>query len=148
MYWTEYDAGKIGRANLDGTDAEYLVTGLNGPVDIALQIESPPVSRFLIMAAPTAVAGMPFDITVTALDAFGNIDSAYQSTVSFSSTDPDSGVALPADYTFTTGDGGDNGVHTFPGGVTLVTAGAQIVTVTDTASGITGSITITVGQHP
>jgi hypothetical protein len=68
--------------------------------------------------------------------------------VTFSTTDLDSGVVLPADYTLTTGDGGDNGVHTFPGGVTLVTAGDQIVTSTDTVSGITGSVIVTVGPGP
>jgi hypothetical protein len=55
-------------------------------------------------------------MTITALDSYGNIDTAYQGTVTFSTTDPDSGVVLPADYTFTTGDGGDNGRHTFSGG--------------------------------
>jgi hypothetical protein len=55
---------------------------------------------------------------------------------------------LPANYTFTTGDGGDNGVHTFPGGVILITAGTQTLTVTEKASGITGSVTITVGPGP
>jgi hypothetical protein len=145
MYWTEYDSGKIGRANLDGTDAEYLVTGLNGPVDIALQIEAPPVSSFLITAAPTAVAGMPFDITVTAVDASGNIDSAYQGTVSFSSTDPYA-VVLPATYTFTAR---DQGTHSFRGGVTLFTAGTQTLTVQDTAtSSLTGSATVAVVAAP
>jgi hypothetical protein len=79
---------------------------------------------------------------------WGNIDSNYQGTVTFSTTDPDSGVLLPGDYMFTTGDGGDNGAHTFPGGVTLVTLGDQTFTVTDKASGITGSVTITVGPGP
>src|SRR5207244_4433205 len=88
----------------------------------------PPHSRFLITAAPTAVSGTPFDITVTALDPSGNIDSNYQGTVTFSTTDTDPGVVLPADYTFTTGDVGDNGVHTFPGGVTFVTVGDQTLT--------------------
>jgi hypothetical protein len=45
---------------------------------------------------------------------------------------PDTGVMLPADYTFTIGDGGDNGVHSFPDGVTLFTLGDQTFTVTDT----------------
>ncbi|HEX9729083.1 MAG TPA: hypothetical protein VGA37_11310, partial [Gemmatimonadales bacterium] len=41
------------------------------------------------------------------------------------------------DYTFT---GGDAGVHTFSGGVTLVTAGEQTVTATDDVTGtITGT---------
>jgi hypothetical protein len=55
-------------------------------------------------------------------------------------------VALPADYTFTTGVGGDYGVHTFR--VTLITLGDQTLTVTDKVSGITGSVTITVGPGP
>jgi len=106
------------------------------------------VSRLHITAASTAASGTAFDVTITALDPNGNINTAYQGTVSFSTTDPDSGVALPAAYTFTTGVGGDNGVHTFPGGVTLITAGGQTLTVTDTASGITGSVTIAVGPVP
>ena len=57
-------------------------------------------------------------------------------------------VVLPADYTFTTGDGGDNGMHTFSSGVTLVTVGAQTLTVTDKVSNVTGSATITVGPGP
>jgi streptogramin lyase len=108
----------------------------------------PPHSRFLITAATTAVSGTPFDVTVTALDPAGNIDTTYQGTVTFSTTDPDSGVVLPADYTFTTGNGGDNGVHTFPGGLTLVTVGDQTITSTDAVRGITGSATVTVGLGP
>jgi hypothetical protein len=106
------------------------------------------VRRLHITAASTAVSGTAFDVTITALDPHGNIDTAYQGTVTFSTTDPDSGVALPAAYTFTTGVGGDNGIHTFPGGATLLTAGGQPLTVSDTASGITGSVTIAVGPAP
>jgi sugar lactone lactonase YvrE len=108
----------------------------------------PPVNRFQVTAAPTAVSGTPFDITVTALDPSGNIDTSYQGTVTFSTTDPDSGVVLPADYTFTIGVGSDNGVHIFTSGVSLVTLGDQKLTVTDTVSSFTGSVTITVGPGP
>jgi hypothetical protein len=88
-------------------------------------------------------------VTITALGSFGNIDTNYQGSVSFSTTYPDSGVVLPAEYTFSTGAGGDNGVHTFPAGVILVTVGDQTLTVTETADGtITGSITVTVGPGP
>jgi uncharacterized protein YaiE (UPF0345 family) len=107
-----------------------------------------PGSRFHITAASTAGPSMPFDITVTALDAYGKIDTSYQGTVTFSTTDPDSGVVLPGDYTFTTGNGGDNGMHTFPGAVTLLTVGNQTLTVTDTVSAIAGNATITVGPGP
>ena len=106
-----------------------------------------PISRFHITAAPTVVGGTPFDVTVTALDPNGNADVTYQGTVTFSTFDPDSGVVLPADYTFTTG-GGDNGVHTFSRGVTLITVGNQTLTATDTVSGMTISVTITVGPGP
>jgi hypothetical protein len=107
-----------------------------------------PMPAFRITAAPTAVAGTPFDVTVTALEAYGKIDTTYQGTVTFTTTDPDSGVVLPADYTFTTGDGGDNGVHTFPGGVTLATVGDQTLSGTDTVSGAVGSASVTVGPGP
>jgi streptogramin lyase len=103
-----------------------------------------PVRRLHITAASTAVTGTPFDIMVTALDPNGNIDTNYQGTVTFSTTDPDSGVMLPADYTFTIGDGGDKGTHTFTGEVTLATAGNYTLTATDTVSGIIGRVTITV----
>jgi hypothetical protein len=61
--------------------------------------------------------------------------------VHFTTTDTATGVLLPVDYTFQPGDGG---TATFPGDVTLVTPGDQTLTVTDTVSGITGSVTITV----
>ena len=34
---------------------------------------TPPRSRFLITAPPTTVSGTPFDVTIAALDAKGNI---------------------------------------------------------------------------
>jgi hypothetical protein len=112
----------------------------------SLVVNPAAAAGFLITAAPTAVSGTPFDLAVTALDAYGNIDINYQGTVIFSTTDPDTGVVLPAEYTFTTGDGGDNGVHNFPGGVILLTLGDQTLTITDTISSTSGSATITVGQ--
>src|SRR5262249_25049254 len=64
-----------------------------------------------------------------------NVATGYRGTVHFTRTDVGSGAAVPADYTFTAA---DNGVHTFSNGVTLVTAGSQTVTATDT---VTRSIT-------
>ena len=57
----------------------------------------------------------------------------------FTTTDPGVGVVVPANYTFV---GGDNGVHTFTNGATLVTAGPRTITATDT---VTASITGTSG---
>ena len=39
MYWTDL-SGKIQRANLDGTNVEDLVTDLNTPLGIALELPS------------------------------------------------------------------------------------------------------------
>jgi hypothetical protein len=145
LYWVN-DAN-IERANLDGTGQETLLVGLY-PSHIELQIELAPGNRFLVTAPSTAVSGTPFEVSITALDASGNIDTNYQGTVTFSTTDADSAVVLPAGYTFTAGNGGDNGVHAFPGGVTLVTAGDQTLTITDTVSGMSGGFTISVGPVP
>jgi adhesin/invasin len=61
--------------------------------------------------------------------------------VTFSTSDTDPGILLPANYTFTAADAG---VHTFTGGVSLSTPGAQTIMATDMASGITRSATVTV----
>jgi low density lipoprotein receptor-related protein 5/6 len=38
MYWSEWNSNSIRRANLDGTNVETLITGLNRPCDIALDL--------------------------------------------------------------------------------------------------------------
>jgi hypothetical protein len=103
-------------------------------------------SAFTLTAPDTVTSGMPFDLTVTAVDIFGQIAIGYAGTVTFSSSDTDAGVVLPADYTFTAADGGS---HTFSntdlGEITLITPGDQTITATDTADNtITGSVTVTV----
>jgi hypothetical protein len=75
------------------------------------------------------------------VDAYGNTDTHYAGTVTFSTSDGDPGVVLPPDYTFQPG---DQGQVTFAGGVTLLTSGGQSLTATDTLSGISGTITVTV----
>ena len=75
---------------------------------------------------PTA-AGAAHDVTVTALDPFGNTASGYRGTVHFTSSD--GRAVLPGNYTFTAGDAG---THTFTNGVTLKTPGTQSITATDT----------------
>ena len=80
------------------------------------------------------------------MDPFGQVAVGYTGTVTFSTSDTDPGVVLPADYTFTADDGG---VHTFTdtglGEITLVTPGEQTLSVTDTTDDtISGNATITV----
>jgi hypothetical protein len=85
--------------------------------------------------------GVPFNLTVTAKDLYGNVATGYTGKVRFTSTDP--APTLPGDYPFTTGAGNDNGVHAFS--VTLSAAGSPTVTAKDTIATITGAVTVTVG---
>jgi hypothetical protein len=93
-------------------------------------------STFVITAPATVTAGTPFDMTAKAVDTFGQTALGYRGTVTFSSTDTDPGVMLPADYTFQVS---DSGSHTFTAAFTLITPGEETLTVTDLASGISGN---------
>jgi hypothetical protein len=110
----------------------------------SVSVTPAPASQFRVVAPSTVVSTTPFDVTVLALDPYGNVDINYQGTIGFSTTDSDPGVLLPANYTFTTNDAG---VHTFTAGATLVTPGDQTILVSDTG-GLTGSTTITVTSPP
>jgi hypothetical protein len=98
-------------------------------------------SAFVLIAPATVTAGTPFDVTVKAVDPFGQVAFGYTGTVTFSVTDPDPAVVLPPDYTFTAG---DQGTHTFPGGVTLLTPGTWTLTVADLANGLSKDVMLTV----
>jgi hypothetical protein len=79
-------------------------------------------------------AGTSSNVTVTAVDRFNNTATNYTGTVAFTSSDTNAAVSLPANSTLT------NGVRTFA--ATLVTAGTQSITATDTANNaLTGSQT-------
>ena len=94
-------------------------------------------SRFLLATTASPNSGIPFSFAVTAQDDAGNTATGYTGTVHFTSTDTSTGVQLPADTTLTSGQG------TFQ--ATLVTAGSQTITATDTTSvTITGSLTVNV----
>lgn len=96
-------------------------------------------ASFVVTGFPATTAGVAHSFTVTVKDAFGNLDTNYTGTVTFSSSDPL--AALPANYTFTAADAG---VHTFT--ATLKKAGTQSITVTDTqtpsATGIETGIVV------
>jgi hypothetical protein len=99
---------------------------LTGNATVA--VNAAPATHLKITVPPATVAGSPFDVTVAALDPYGNADPTYTSTVTFTSTDPASGSVLPADYTFVAA---DKGTRTFSRGVTLLSAAARTITVTD-----------------
>src|SRR5262249_58859248 len=80
-------------------------------------------------------------VTVTALDAFGNVATGYAGTVHFSSSD--ASATLPPDFTFSAA---DQGVHTFTG-VVLNATGVQTVSVADSlSSAVAGSAGVTVSN--
>ncbi len=96
----------------------------------------------LVVSAPaSARVGTPFDLTVTAEDAVGNLVPGYAGEVTFDSSDP--AALLPPNTTLT------GGVGVFP--VTLNTPGAQIVTAADTETpslaGISASIHVDRGSQ-
>jgi hypothetical protein len=89
--------------------------------------EAGDVAQFRLLAPAAVGAGEPFDLTVVALDRWGNVASTYTGTVHFSSTDLF--ALLPEDYTFA---GDDAGSHTFA--ATLQTPGHQSLAADDVAS--------------
>jgi V8-like Glu-specific endopeptidase len=125
---------------------DVTATDVNTSIGISalVNVIAAPAVYFQVDAPAVVDPGVPFDVTVTALDPYGNVDMNYAGTVTWTTTDPDPGVVLPADYTFTTGAGGDNGVHTYAGESILVTPGPDDMTATDTDSGISGTATVTV----
>ena len=82
--------------------------------------------QFAISAPATVTKGVAFTLTVTALDAFGNVATGYTGTVYFSGGN--NGDQVPAEYTFTAGDAG---VHTFVNQTSLKKKGADTILVYD-----------------
>jgi hypothetical protein len=98
-------------------------------------------SAFVVTAPGTVTSGTPFDVTVQAVDVFGQVAFGYRGTVTFRVTDPDPAVVLPADYTFSA----DNqGTHIFTGEFTLFTPGMWMLTTEDVANGLSQDVLVTV----
>src|SRR5262249_34744564 len=87
---------------------------------------------------PTTVAGAPLAVGVAARDHSGNVSGSSRGTAPLSIGDPQGGV--PGSYSFLAADGGQ---RTFF--VTLKTAGAQWIRVTDTALDPGGVLAVGVG---
>jgi hypothetical protein len=133
----------VGTWNITATDTgNPALTG-----STIVQVTPSAASHFLILAPSSAVAGVAFDLTIEAVDPYGNVDTNYvtdpSGVVHFSTTDPDPGVGLPSDFQFTAA---DQGKVTFAGGVILITPGNQTLMAMDTVSGLTddGSAVVTV----
>jgi hypothetical protein len=96
-----------------------------------------PQKHFTVSAPDTIAAGSPFDVTVTARNIDGTVDTTYTGTIHFTSSD--ASAALPADYTFIASQQGVADIA-----VVLNATGAQTVTVTDTVTASQGTATTTV----
>jgi hypothetical protein len=112
-------------------------SGTSGPITV-----SPAAASALLVTAPASTGSdVPFDITVTARDPYGNTATSYLGTVHV--TSDDGSATLPGDYTFV---GGDAGSRVFAGGVVLHASGSVTLTATDVAyPSITGSVVVSDG---
>jgi FG-GAP-like repeat len=111
------------------------ISGVQGNV-----LVNPAAASRLILSAPASVqAGARFSLTLTLVDAYGNVVTGYRGTIAFRSSDLRAN--LPQNYTFTAS---DQGVHTFTG-LRLKKKGVQTITVTETLdSSLLGSVSIDV----
>jgi RHS repeat-associated protein len=120
-----------GKATLTVTDG--LRSSVKGATAATLVNPGPAASLRVTGFQTLTLAGDPHGVTVTALDAFGNVTTGYTGTVHLASSDANATLP-PTDYTFSAA---DRGVHTFP--VTLQTLGTQELTAMDTKNGLSGS---------
>jgi hypothetical protein len=126
-----------GTQSITATDvAPSSITGTQSGITV-----SPAAVDHLRVSTPgSAMAGTPFDVGVTAQDLYNNTVTNYGGTVTFTSSD--AGATLPGNYTFTAA---DNGMHGFPSGATLLHAGSQTITATDTTTpSVAGTSTVTI----
>ena len=120
------------------TTTDTASANINGTLG-NIRVTPAAASRFVIAAPSSVTAGVPFSLTITVEDAYGNVVTGYTGRIHFSSTD--SGATLPANYTFAAT---DHGVHTFTG-LKLKKKGKQTILVTDTLNGsLIGSAIINV----
>ena len=98
-----------------------------------------PADHFNMQVLPSTnvTAGTPFNVVVTAADEANNPVQNYMDTIHFTSSDQSISASLPSDYTFT-GQGNDNGTHSFP--IALTKIEPVTITTTDTLfSTVTGA---------
>jgi hypothetical protein len=125
---------RAGAQYLQVTDT--LVGSITG-AESGIAVTAAAVSQFAISGPTSVTKGVGFKITVTAEDAFGNVNTGYRGTVHLSSTD---GTGGTQNFTFSNN---DNGVHIFS--YTFNALGFQTITISDTTnSSITGSDTVDV----
>jgi hypothetical protein len=124
-----------GTQSLTATDATHTMSAS----EVGITVNAAAATHFLISAPATAKPGVAVSVTVTALDAYGNVAIGYLGTIHFRSSDKK--ATLPADYTFTSS---DDGSHVFT--VIFGSTGSESIVATDLAhTSITGSTNVKVG---
>jgi hypothetical protein len=124
---------RAGAYTVAGADtANPLITGSN-----TFTITPAAATQIAFTVPSTITAGVPFALTVTVQDAYGNTVTNYQGGIHFTLTGP---AMAQADYTFTAA---DMGSHTFSN-LVLNQTGMYTLTGTDTTDPmLTGSIMFT-----
>jgi hypothetical protein len=124
---------RAGSLSVTGTDTAN--PSITGGFTVTV---NPAAAAQIALVVPSVTAGVPFSITVTVQDAYGNTVTGYLGTVHFTLTGP---AMAMANYTFTAA---DRGSHTFSN-LVLNQAGTYTLTGTDTADPtLTGSTMFTV----
>ena len=133
-------AGTVGPITVsDGT-----LSGTSDPVDVVASSNYRESSFAVVPSTTTPTAGIPFSISVTALDGYGNIlnntntnGSPFTGLVNIATTATAPYNLSPEQYFFTDS---DNGTKTFTNGVTLDTAGNGFsISATNIANGQLGA---------
>jgi hypothetical protein len=110
---------------------------LSVATSLSVSVAPGAVDHFAISGPTNVTKGVGFKITVSAVDAFGNVVTGYRGAVHLSSTDPTGGTQ---NFTFSNN---DNGVHIFS--YTFNALGLQTITITDTTNNsILGTILVDV----
>ncbi|MFO0955996.1 MAG: MBG domain-containing protein [Isosphaeraceae bacterium] len=102
---------------------------------------APAAGLAIAPASAGATAGVPLAVTVSALDAYGNIVPTYTGTVILGAGDLL--ATTPADYSFSAADKGRHAFH-----VTLRTPGSQTLTAADSANGLHAGGSVMVVANP
>jgi hypothetical protein len=126
-------AGVGTASNITLVDAQTtMLTATQGSItgtSSSFLVRPGPASYYTVSAPSTATTGVPFPVTVTVFDSYGNVATGYDGTADLTSS---IGDVLPTSVTLA------NGMMSF--NATLDTAGIQTITATDSVnSGITGT---------
>jgi hypothetical protein len=105
--------------------ADTLTSSIMG-AESGMTVTAAAVSQFAISGPTSVTQGVGFKITVSAEDAYGNVNAGYRGTVHLSSTDSTGGTQ---NFTFSSN---DNGVHIFS--YTFNALGFQTLTIVDTSN--------------